>query len=213
MSRPSPQVMLFLPLDLLFHSRSPMQVRLAYRCALVLRDLIHPYLLRRLKKDLEDIIHLPSKTEQVLVECHGMLFFYCCSPFSRQSIHRLRGCGVSSPPHISQVHTMCINEVTESSTLPQRRLLKRAFPLLSKSSLHSPNCSHLPQVLFCRLTSYQRHLYSDFLDSTEVKSVLSRTMRAFRAISILRKLCNHPDLACRVGDSVATRCGCKEAQT
>lgn len=44
---------------------SPMQARLAYRCALVLRDLIHPYLLRRQKKDLEDIIHLPAKTEQV----------------------------------------------------------------------------------------------------------------------------------------------------
>lgn len=42
-----------------------MQARLAYRCALVLRDLIHPYLLRRQKKDLEDVIHLPAKTEQV----------------------------------------------------------------------------------------------------------------------------------------------------
>lgn len=64
----------------------------------------------------------------------------------------------------------------------------------------------LPQVLFCRLTSYQRRLYSEFLASTEVKSVLSRTMRAFRAIGILRKLCNHPDLVCRFGDSVVTRC-------
>lgn len=42
-----------------------MQARLAYRCALVLRDLIDPYLLRRQKRDLEDIIHLPAKTEQV----------------------------------------------------------------------------------------------------------------------------------------------------
>lgn len=67
--------MLSLPLDLLLHSCSPMQVRLAYRCALVLRDLIHPYLLRRLKKDLEDIIHLPSKTEQVRVEPRGTLLF------------------------------------------------------------------------------------------------------------------------------------------
>lgn len=47
-----------------FHG-SPMQARLAYRCALVLRDLIHPYLLRRQKKDLKDIIRLPAKTEQV----------------------------------------------------------------------------------------------------------------------------------------------------
>lgn len=43
-----------------------MQARLAYRCALVLRDLIHPYLLRRQKKDLADIISLPAKTEQVM---------------------------------------------------------------------------------------------------------------------------------------------------
>lgn len=41
-----------------------MQARIAYRCALVLRDLIHPYLLRRQKKDLEGTIHLPEKTEQ-----------------------------------------------------------------------------------------------------------------------------------------------------
>ncbi|CAM9824223.1 unnamed protein product [Ectocarpus sp. 12 AP-2014] len=107
-----------------YANASPMQARLAYRCALVLRDLIQPYLLRRQKKDLEDIIHLPAKTEQ---------------------------------------------------------------------------------VLFCRLTSYQRRLYGEFLESTEVKSVLTRTMRAFRAIGILRKLCNHPDLVCRFGDSVVTR--------
>lgn len=42
----------------------PPQVQAAYKCAVVLRDLISPYLLRRLKKDvLGDT--LPSKTEQV----------------------------------------------------------------------------------------------------------------------------------------------------
>lgn len=46
-----------------------MQARLAYRCALVLRDLIGPYLLRRQKKDLKDIIRLTAKTEQVRYEC------------------------------------------------------------------------------------------------------------------------------------------------
>lgn len=51
--------------DLRLHYHSPMQARLAYRCALVLRDLIHPYLLRRQKKDLEEVIRLPAKTEQV----------------------------------------------------------------------------------------------------------------------------------------------------
>lgn len=62
------------------------------------------------------------------------------------------------------------------------------------------------QVLFCRLTSYQRELYREFLESEEVKLVLSRTKRAFKAIGILRKLCNHPDLVCRFGESIVNRC-------
>lgn len=42
-----------------------LQVQAAYRCAVVLRDLIAPYLLRRLKRDVLGSA-LPSKTEQVL---------------------------------------------------------------------------------------------------------------------------------------------------
>ena len=41
-----------------------MQLHTAYRCAVVLRDLIGPYLLRRLKVDVAR--DLPKKTEQVL---------------------------------------------------------------------------------------------------------------------------------------------------
>ena len=40
------------------------QVETAYRCSVVLRDLIGPYLLRRMKKDVG--ASLPDKTEQVL---------------------------------------------------------------------------------------------------------------------------------------------------
>lgn len=40
------------------------QVRMAYKCAVVLRDLIRPYLLRRLKADVR--AQLPEKTEQIL---------------------------------------------------------------------------------------------------------------------------------------------------
>ena len=40
------------------------QVSTAYKCAVVLRDLISPYLLRRRKTDVE--ADLPQKTEQVL---------------------------------------------------------------------------------------------------------------------------------------------------
>ncbi|KAI2497754.1 hypothetical protein MHU86_16749 [Fragilaria crotonensis] len=49
-----------------FSNASPMQVQLAYRCALVLKDLINPYLLRRQKKDIEEVSRMPGKTEQVL---------------------------------------------------------------------------------------------------------------------------------------------------
>lgn len=43
---------------------SKLQVATAYRCAVVLRDLIAPYLLRRLKSDVS--LQLPDKTEHVL---------------------------------------------------------------------------------------------------------------------------------------------------
>lgn len=42
-----------------------LQVSTAYKCAVVLRDLIAPYLLRRRKADVS--AQLPKKTEQVLL--------------------------------------------------------------------------------------------------------------------------------------------------
>jgi len=47
-----------------YTSASPVQVALAYKCALILRDLINPYILRRVKADVAQ--QLPPKTEQVL---------------------------------------------------------------------------------------------------------------------------------------------------
>lgn len=47
-----------------YANATPLQVTTAYRCAVVLRDLIMPYLLRRMKSDVE--AHLPKKTEHVL---------------------------------------------------------------------------------------------------------------------------------------------------
>ncbi|GMI29423.1 hypothetical protein TeGR_g3527 [Tetraparma gracilis] len=49
-----------------YANATPMQVQLAYRCALVLKDLINPYLLRRQKKDIAEVERMPGKTEQVL---------------------------------------------------------------------------------------------------------------------------------------------------
>jgi DNA excision repair protein ERCC-6 len=47
-----------------YANATPVQVQTAYRCAVVLRDLIDPYLLRRLKEHVN--LQLPEKTEQVL---------------------------------------------------------------------------------------------------------------------------------------------------
>uniref|UniRef100_A0A0R3S1B2 DNA repair and recombination protein RAD54-like n=1 Tax=Elaeophora elaphi TaxID=1147741 RepID=A0A0R3S1B2_9BILA len=49
-----------------YANATAVQVRTAYKCACILRDAINPYLLRRLKKDVEVSINLPAKTEQVL---------------------------------------------------------------------------------------------------------------------------------------------------
>ncbi|XP_073976975.1 DNA excision repair protein ERCC-6-like isoform X2 [Rhodnius prolixus] len=49
-----------------YANASQFQVTLAYKCALILKDTITPYLLRRMKCDVDDHIHLPNKTEQIL---------------------------------------------------------------------------------------------------------------------------------------------------
>lgn len=98
-----------------YSNASPMQVQLAYRCALVLRELINPYLLRRQKKDVKEVSRMPGKTEH---------------------------------------------------------------------------------VLFCRLSQRQRMLYESFLRSDEVTKVIRGSNQMFSAITVLRKICNHADLAC-----------------
>ncbi|CAL8097187.1 unnamed protein product [Calicophoron daubneyi] len=94
-----------------YASASPLQVETAYRCACTLRDLLSPFLLRRLKADVR--IQLPQKSEQ---------------------------------------------------------------------------------VLFCRLTNYQRQLYQEFTESQTCKDLLRGKGNVFTALILLRKLCNHPDL-------------------
>uniref|UniRef100_A0A0N4ZLV3 DNA repair and recombination protein RAD54-like n=1 Tax=Parastrongyloides trichosuri TaxID=131310 RepID=A0A0N4ZLV3_PARTI len=95
-----------------YANATPIQVRAAYKCACVLRDMINPYILRRMKKDVELSIKLPDKNEQ---------------------------------------------------------------------------------VLFCELTPEQRKLYEDYLDSKEMKRVQLGKLEVFKALIVLRKLCNHPD--------------------
>mmetsp|Transcript_12003 Transcript_12003/g.26179 ORF Transcript_12003/g.26179 Transcript_12003/m.26179 type:complete len:1309 (-) Transcript_12003:106-4032(-) len=104
-----------------YSNASPMQVQLAYRCALVLRDLINPYLLRRQKKDVKEVNRMPGKTEQ---------------------------------------------------------------------------------VLFCRLSSTQRSLYEEYLRSDEVMGVAKGSVQLLKAVTVLRKICNHPDLVAPNGRSL-----------
>ena len=103
-----------------YSNASPMQAQLAYRCALVLKDLIEPYLLRRLKKDVKEVSRMPSKTEH---------------------------------------------------------------------------------VLFCRLSLRQRSLYESYLRSDEISKVMRGSTNLLGAITMLRKICNHPDLVCDPSDS------------
>lgn len=60
-----------------YSNASPLQVSTAYRCAVVLRDLIMPYLLRRLKADVN--AQLPKKTEHVL---------FCSLTAEQRSVYR-----------------------------------------------------------------------------------------------------------------------------
>lgn len=92
-------------------SASKSEVHTAYKCAVVLRDLVSPYLLRRMKKDVA--LQLPKKNEQ---------------------------------------------------------------------------------VLFCRLAMEQRLAYEEYVASRAVRDVLNGDMNLLAAISVLRKICNHPDI-------------------
>ena len=98
-----------------YSNATPMQVQMAYRCAIVVRDLIGPYLLRRTKKEVKEVALMPKKTEH---------------------------------------------------------------------------------VLFCRLSETQRSLYESYLRSDHVVKVMRGSANLLGAITMLRKICNHPDLVC-----------------
>ncbi|KAJ6024866.1 DNA repair protein rhp26 [Penicillium herquei] len=51
------------------------------------------------------------------------------------------------------------------------------------------------QVIFCKLNSYQRAMYNRYLSSKDMEAIYKGKMRSFAGIDVLRKICNHPDLA------------------
>ncbi|CAE7865344.1 CSB [Symbiodinium microadriaticum] len=95
------------------------KIAAAYQCALALRELTEPCILRRTKAECMDVLNLPTKQEQ---------------------------------------------------------------------------------VLFCHLTAEQYHLYVQFLETEQARRAKTATTdrkalgAVFFALSVLRKLCNHPDL-------------------
>jgi SNF2 family DNA or RNA helicase len=51
----------------------------------------------------------------------------------------------------------------------------------------------------CNISEKQRSIYLKILASPDVQAILDKRMAAFKVITTLRKLCNHPALAYQKG--------------
>jgi len=74
--------------------------------------------------------------------------------------------------------------------LVNKFIIRRTNDILSK---------YLPvkyeHVVFCRLAPFQHDLYTHFIQSPEIQSLLrGKGSQPLKAIGLLKKLCNHPDL-------------------
>ena len=84
-----------------------------------------------------------------------------------------------------------------------RFIIRRTNDILSK---------YLPvkyeHVVFCRLSPLQTDLYHHFLESSEIRSLLrGKGSQPLKAIGMLKKLCNHPDLL----DLIVDLPGCEKS--
>jgi DNA repair and recombination protein RAD54 and RAD54-like protein len=78
----------------------------------------------------------------------------------------------------------------ELGSLVKKFIIRRTNDILSK---------YLPvkyeHVVFCNLAPFQMDLYNHFIQSPDIKSLLrGKGSQPLKAIGILKKLCNHPDL-------------------
>ncbi|KAF2206302.1 hypothetical protein CERZMDRAFT_103551 [Cercospora zeae-maydis SCOH1-5] len=78
----------------------------------------------------------------------------------------------------------------ELLTLVNKFIIRRTNDILSK---------YLPvkyeHVVFCNLAPFQLDLYNYFIESPEIQSLLrGKGSQPLKAIGLLKKLCNHPDL-------------------
>ncbi|KAF2101763.1 DNA repair protein, SNF2 family [Rhizodiscina lignyota] len=80
--------------------------------------------------------------------------------------------------------------LAELLTLVNKFIIRRTNDILSK---------YLPvkyeHVVFCNLAPFQKDLYNHFIQSPDIKSLLrGKGSQPLKAIGLLKKLCNHPDL-------------------
>lgn len=80
--------------------------------------------------------------------------------------------------------------LAELSGIVNKFIIRRTNDILSK---------YLPvkyeHVVFCNLSEFQVNLYRHFIESPDIKSLLrGKGSQPLKAIGILKKLCNHPDL-------------------
>ncbi|MCJ1392410.1 DNA-dependent ATPase protein rad54 [Xylographa bjoerkii] len=80
--------------------------------------------------------------------------------------------------------------LAELLTLVNKFIIRRTNDILSK---------YLPvkyeHVVFCNLAPFQKDLYNFFIQSPDIKSLLrGKGSQPLKAIGMLKKLCNHPDL-------------------
>ncbi|PYH46872.1 uncharacterized protein BP01DRAFT_390545 [Aspergillus saccharolyticus JOP 1030-1] len=80
--------------------------------------------------------------------------------------------------------------LAELSGIVNKFIIRRTNELLSK---------YLPvkyeHVVFCNMSQFQLDLYNHFIQSPEIKSLLrGKGSQPLKAIGLLKKLCNHPDL-------------------
>ncbi|KAL4912555.1 vacuolar protein 14 C-terminal Fig4p binding-domain-containing protein [Aspergillus aurantiobrunneus] len=80
--------------------------------------------------------------------------------------------------------------LAELSGIVNKYIIRRTNDILSK---------YLPvkyeHVVFCNLSQFQLDLYKHFIASPEIRSLLrGKGSQPLKAIGILKKLCNHPDL-------------------
>lgn len=86
--------------------------------------------------------------------------------------------------------------LSELLTLVNKFIIRRTNDILSK---------YLPRkyehVVFCNLAPFQKDLYNLFIKSPEIQQLLrGKGSQPLKAINILKKLCNHPDLLELPGD-------------